>query len=390
MTVRPTNCHLDGRPARHQRGRGRRRPTTPAGTASARSRPSRPGTSRRDRGRRPGPAPGPPGPAAGRGRRHRLQRLPRVPAGPRPRDRHRPRARLRRQRVGHAAARRRAGQRPHQPGPGHRGAGAPRRRPSPCSTTTSRSPSPSQIADGTAASGLHTNLVCSGLKPNAASTYAAAQVVLAALNQAIAGAVADARAHHVTNVHPGRHLRRPRRPRDLHGATPGSSRASRVPDTTLAADAEHILAAKACTETDALHGATSCASPDRAGAGGRAQPAGLRVARRAPDGGGTARHRRRGRAPARRAGLVDRLAERPDEGRRPVGPLVLRAGGAPARSRRRRRRPPRTPRPPGPASTRRRRRRPACRCSARMRSTTFATSDPRSARSPVTPMRATA
>ena len=33
-----------------------------------------------------------------------------------------------------------------------------------------------------------------------------------------------------------------------------------VPDTTLAADVEHVLAAKACNETDALHGVTSCAS----------------------------------------------------------------------------------------------------------------------------------
>ena len=40
-------------------------------------------------------------------------------------------------------------------------------------------PEPSQIAKGTATSGLHTNLVCSGLKPNAGSTYAAAQIVLA-------------------------------------------------------------------------------------------------------------------------------------------------------------------------------------------------------------------
>ena len=34
-----------------------------------------------------------------------------------------------------------------------------------------------------------------------------------------------------------------------------------VPDTTLAADAEHILAAKACSETDALHGRRCPARP---------------------------------------------------------------------------------------------------------------------------------
>src|SRR3984957_11453998 len=37
-------------------------------------------------------------------------------------------------------------------------------------------PEPSQISQGTATGSLHTNLVCAGLKPNADSTYAAAQV----------------------------------------------------------------------------------------------------------------------------------------------------------------------------------------------------------------------
>ncbi len=44
MTVRSTNCHLTGDQLVDQRGGGRRRSTTPAGTASARSRPGRPGT----------------------------------------------------------------------------------------------------------------------------------------------------------------------------------------------------------------------------------------------------------------------------------------------------------------------------------------------------------
>jgi hypothetical protein len=120
-------------------------------------------------------------------------------------------------------------------------------------------PEPSQIADGTATSHLHTNLVCTGLKANAASTYTAAQVVLAALNKAIAGAVGDARAHHVKNVT----LVDVSGALDGHGictADPWVFSGEPVPDATLAADAERIVAAKACSETDALHGEMSCAS----------------------------------------------------------------------------------------------------------------------------------
>ena len=120
-------------------------------------------------------------------------------------------------------------------------------------------PEPSQIAKGTATSGLHTNLVCSGLKPNAAGTYAAAQVVLTALNKAVAGAVADARLHHVKNVT----LVDVTKAFDGHGictADPWVFSGELVSDTTLAADAEHILAAKACSDTTALHGAVSCAA----------------------------------------------------------------------------------------------------------------------------------
>jgi hypothetical protein len=123
-------------------------------------------------------------------------------------------------------------------------------------------PEPSQIAGGTATSHLHTNLVCSGLKANAATTYSAAQVVLAALNRAVAGAVGDARTHHVTNVT----LIDVSHALDGHGictANPWVFSGEPVPDTTLAADAEQILAAKACSETDALHGAGSCASLTR-------------------------------------------------------------------------------------------------------------------------------
>jgi hypothetical protein len=118
-------------------------------------------------------------------------------------------------------------------------------------------PEPSQIAKGTATSGDHTNLVCSGLKPNATGTYSAAQIVLRALNKAVAGAVADARLHHVKNV----------TLIDLsnafagHGictAQPWAFSGEPVPDATLAAAAEHILAAKACSGTDILHSASTC------------------------------------------------------------------------------------------------------------------------------------
>ena len=120
-------------------------------------------------------------------------------------------------------------------------------------------PEPSQVAKGTATSGDHTNLVCSGLEPNAGSTYAAAQIVLGALNRAVAGAVADARLHDVKNVT----LIDLSSAFDGHGictAQPWVFSGEPVPDTTLAAAAEHILAAKACSGTDDLHRSTSCAS----------------------------------------------------------------------------------------------------------------------------------
>jgi hypothetical protein len=118
-------------------------------------------------------------------------------------------------------------------------------------------PEPSQIAQGTATAGLHTNLVCSGLEPNAGDTYAAAQIVLSALNRAVAGAVADARAHHVENVT----LVDVSDAFAGHGictALPWVFSGEPVPDSTLAADAEHIVAAKACSGTDPLHGAAVC------------------------------------------------------------------------------------------------------------------------------------
>ncbi len=122
-------------------------------------------------------------------------------------------------------------------------------------------PTPGEIADDTGLSGLGTNLVCTGLKANAAATSAGAQVVLAALNQAIGGAVADARADHVTNVM----LVNVSTAIDGHGICthdPWVFSGEPVPDATLAADVEHVLAAKVCRDTDALHGASSCTSLD--------------------------------------------------------------------------------------------------------------------------------
>ena len=119
-------------------------------------------------------------------------------------------------------------------------------------------PEPSQIAEGTAASHLHTNLVCTGLKSNAGSTFAAAQIVLSALNKALAGAVGDARTHRVKNVT----LVDVSGTFNGHGictAQPWAFSGEPVAATTLAADAERILSAKACSETDALHGEMSCA-----------------------------------------------------------------------------------------------------------------------------------
>ena len=68
---------------------------------------------------------------------------------------------------------------------------------------------------------LGTNLVCAGIKLDAAGTYADAQVVLDALNQAIAGAVADAARPSGPQCRAGRHLVRRRRARHVHGRSLG-------------------------------------------------------------------------------------------------------------------------------------------------------------------------
>jgi hypothetical protein len=121
-------------------------------------------------------------------------------------------------------------------------------------------PSPSEIADDSGLSGLGTNLVCTGLKANASSTATAAQVVLTALNEAIAAAVTEARGHGVRNVV----LVNVAHALDGHGlctADPWVFAAEPISDATLALDSQQILAAKACTATgSALHIGSICDS----------------------------------------------------------------------------------------------------------------------------------
>jgi hypothetical protein len=120
-------------------------------------------------------------------------------------------------------------------------------------------PEPAQIVDGSVHSDSGTNLVCSALKSNAGATSAAAQVVLAALNRAIAGAVADARAHHVANVR----LVDVSGTMNGHGlctADPWVFSAQGIPAATLSGDLTRILAANACTATDAVHPSSFCRS----------------------------------------------------------------------------------------------------------------------------------
>jgi hypothetical protein len=119
-------------------------------------------------------------------------------------------------------------------------------------------PAPGQEADDSAQTALGTNLVCAGLKLDASGAYAAAQVVLTALNDAVAGAVADARArgvHNLTMVDTAHTF-------DGHGvctADPWVFSSELIPDTTLADDVARIVAAKACTAASSLL-RTSCAS----------------------------------------------------------------------------------------------------------------------------------
>ncbi len=119
-------------------------------------------------------------------------------------------------------------------------------------------PRPGQVADDSAASHLHTNLVCTGLKVNTAATYADALVVGGALNAAIAGAVSDARADHVTNIE----LVDISSTMEGHGictADPWIFSGEPVPDATLAVDAASVAGAASCDRLAVL----PCASLDR-------------------------------------------------------------------------------------------------------------------------------
>lgn len=112
-------------------------------------------------------------------------------------------------------------------------------------------PPPSEIADDSGLSGFGTNLVCTGLKANAASTAGAAQVVLGALNESIDGAVADARGHGVHNVV----LVNVARTLDGHGICtndPWVFSAEPISDATLASYTSEIAAAKACSAAGAV------------------------------------------------------------------------------------------------------------------------------------------
>ncbi len=119
-------------------------------------------------------------------------------------------------------------------------------------------PAPGELADDTTQTGLGTNLVCAGLKLEGSTAYAAAQVVLAGLNDAVAGAVADARSagvHNLTMVDLAHAF-------DGHGlctTDPWVFSSEPIGDTTLTDDLTRIGAAKVCTETSSLLD-TPCAS----------------------------------------------------------------------------------------------------------------------------------
>ena len=119
-------------------------------------------------------------------------------------------------------------------------------------------PTPAEIADDSGLSGLGVNLVCTGLKANAAATYAAALVVSAAVNHAVAGAVSDARARGVRNVQ----LINVSAVGAGHGmcsSDPWFFSGEELSDATLTGDIALIAAAKACTATGALGRTSPCA-----------------------------------------------------------------------------------------------------------------------------------
>ncbi len=163
-------------------------------------------------------------------------------------------------------------------------------------------PAPSQIASGTAASGMHTNLVCTGLKANANGAYAAAQVVLADLNRAITGAVADARAHDVRNVTSRRPFDGDGRPWPVHDRPVGVLRRTAARRHAGGRCGPHPGGEGLQRDGRAAQGDVLCSAHGRGHAGGTVSR-GLRVACGPPHGGRATRHRcRRGRPLARLRG----------------------------------------------------------------------------------------
>jgi hypothetical protein len=118
-------------------------------------------------------------------------------------------------------------------------------------------PPPSEIADDSGLSGLGVNLVCTGIRANAAATYAAALVVSGAVNHAVAGAVSDARARGVHNVQ----LIDVSAVGAGHGmctSDPWFFSGEELSDATLTGDVARIAAGKACAATGALGRTSPC------------------------------------------------------------------------------------------------------------------------------------
>ena len=357
----PDQLHADGRSARHQRSGGRRgrqhrtRRTVPA--------PSPTGTQpeRGDRRSAAGPAPRPPGPPAGRRRRHRLRLVPRVPTCPCRGFRAGPRGGLRPERQRSpplwppswptCAPALLEPSSPSRPMP-------PRWR---CSTTTN--PFPTRPRSSTAPRPRVATPTWSapGCGPTRRAPPPRDSVVLGALNDAVAEAVRDARADHVTNVT----LVDVAHTMDGHGvctADPWVFSGEPVPDSTLTADAGAILSATPATAS------RLSAFPVRRSRRPRHGP---KRASRAPSGVPSTRTR-----PGSEPWPGSWNADFPAGSDAPVS--RWRHARTPRRWRRRRvphpragderaptppppRQPPRRPRPPGPGSRHRRRRRRACR-----------------------------
>jgi hypothetical protein len=122
-------------------------------------------------------------------------------------------------------------------------------------------PSPGELAQHAAITGSGVNLVCAGLRENPSSTYAAAQVVSAALNQSIAGAVRAARAGGARNVT----LVDLSKVGASHGictADPDFFSAELMSEATLGDDLTRIVAAKLCSGCATLAGPALASEQD--------------------------------------------------------------------------------------------------------------------------------